>query len=260
MEGLKIKKYLQITRKRFDPLALVFSFTGLIIVVIATGVIADPKKLLDLRSIAIVFGGTIASILFQFDFSTTFRTMILIFRSFLGTPEKPVIRVVKELDRAILKDKQLSDLREGKELSGELLNDIVYMSQQKLLFDEIDAFVTSRVSDEFLERKIAVNLLNRAAIIAPSLGLFGTVIGLIGLLSSLSNPAQIGPSMALALMTTAYGAGLGSLIFTPLAGRIEHHNEIYIEVHKQILSKVGILLNREERQFDSETLPDASGF
>jgi chemotaxis protein MotA len=57
--------------------------------------------------------------------------------------------------------------------------------------------------------------------------------------------------MSLALMTTAYGAGLASLIFTPLAGRLEHHNHIFLECHKQILSKIGILIQRDDRSMDS---------
>ena len=114
-----------------------------------------------------------------------------------------------------------------------------------------DAFVTARVADEYLGRGVAVSLLSRGAMIAPSLGLFGTVMGLIGVLKSLANPAELGPSMSLALMTTAYGSILGTLVFTPLAGRLEHHNQIFIEVHKQLLSKVGILLEREDRSLEA---------
>ena len=165
---------------------------------------------------------------------------------------------MRQLDEAILGERGLSELREGSEIDGELLNDVVYMHNQGLIFEEIDEFVTSRISEEFLEKKTTVHLLNRAALIAPALGLFGTVMGLIGVLKSLSDPSNIGPSMSLALMTTAYGAGLGSLVFTPLAGRIEHHNEIFMEFHKQFLSKVSILLNRDERRMDVINRPEVN--
>ena len=66
--------------------------------------------------------------------------------------------------------------------------------------------------------------------------------------------------MSLALMTTAYGAGLSSLVFHPLAGRLEHHNEIYLETHSQLLSKIGVLLNRDERRFDVDLVePETTG-
>jgi chemotaxis protein MotA len=67
----------------------------------------------------------------------------------------------------------------------------------------------------------------------------------------MSSPGQIGPAMSLALMTTAYGAGLASLIFTPLAGRLEHHNHIFIECHKQFLAKVGLLIKRDDQSMDT---------
>ncbi|SMF06346.1 motility protein A [Pseudobacteriovorax antillogorgiicola] len=256
MDGLNLKKYLMTSRKRFDPIALVISIIGLVAVVFSIAAKESLQSYFDLRSILVVVVGTFASLLFQFDFGTSIYSLRLVIMSFLGTPEKKIIDTIHQIDEAILEDMKLQDLREGDNINGELLNDIVYMFKQGLLFEEIDEFVTSRVSDEFLGRKVAVDLLRRAAIIAPALGLFGTVIGLIGVLKSLSDPSQIGPSMSLALMTTAYGAGIGSLIFTPLAGRLEHHNTIYLEVHQQILSKIAILLKRDERNPKSEFKPE----
>lgn len=250
MDGLKDKKYLQTIHQRFDPIALVLSTVGLFVVFLSVSGVGGGS-FIDVHGMIIVIGGTFASLLFQYDFTTVYRSSLVVTRSFLGTPELPVLAMMREIDGAILNDASLVDIREGQELNGELLNDIVYMHNQGLLFEEIDAFVTARIKDDFLHRKVASNLLSRAATIAPALGLFGTVIGLVGVLKSLSSPAQIGPSMSLALMTTAYGAGLGSLIFTPLAGRLDHHNHIYVEIHRQLLTKIGILLTRDDRRFDA---------
>ena len=260
LEGLDGKKYLHTTRKRFDPLALIISVVGLSSILFTVISYDLSGRLIDLRSITIVVGGTLASVLFQFDFSSSLYSIVLIARSFLGTPDKNILGVLRTLDEAILSESSLTEVSEGSELSGELLNDIVFMNNQGLLFEEIDEFVTSRVADEYLGRQIAVTLLNRAAVIAPALGLFGTVVGLIGVLKSLQNPGEIGPAMSLALMTTAYGAGLGSLVFTPLAGRLEHHNTIFLEVHKQLLNKVGVLLHRDERRLDRVEIPEVAGF
>ncbi len=256
MNGLFQKKYLHTKRKRFDPIALTMSLAGLAAVIAAVGDFKNYQAYFDLRSLLIVVGGTFASILFQFDFSSSLQSLGLVLKSFLGTPEKKLLSIIKQLDEAILNQINLRELRDGSEINGELLNDIVYMHYQGLLLEEINEFVTARISDEFLSRKIAVDLLRRAAIISPALGLFGTVMGLIGVLQTLSSPADIGPSMSLALMTTAYGAGLGSLVFTPLAGRLEHHNTIFIEAHEQILSKTGILLHRDERDPNSSLHPE----
>jgi chemotaxis protein MotA len=255
MDGLRENKYLQITKKRFDPLALFISLGALTVVFAAVSGGSTLSHFLNMRSILIVFVGTLASLLFQFDFSSILYTLMLVFKSFMGSPEKNVLGIIRQLNDAIVNDAFLTDLREGSELNKELLNDIVYMHNRGLLYEEINEFVTSRISSEFFKRQAAVTILNRAAVIAPALGLFGTVIGLIGVLKTLSSPGEIGPSMSLALMTTAYGAGLGSLIFTPMAGRLEHHNAIFLQVHKELLSKVGILLTREERRLDKSHTP-----
>jgi chemotaxis protein MotA len=255
MEGLEAKKYTQTSRKRFDPFALILSTAGIVVVFLAVGGVEKIGSFMDFRSLVVVFCGTLSILLFQFDFGSAFQSFLVTLNTFMGTPDKKLLGVLRELDETILSDGALFDIRDGDVLSGEILNDIVYMSKHGLLFEEIDAFVTSRLSDEYFKRQVSVSILNRGAIIAPALGLFGTVMGLIGVLQSLSDPSLIGPSMSLALMTTAYGAGIGSLVFTPLAGRLEHHNSIYLEVHKQLLSKVGVLLNRADRKLDKTIEP-----
>ena len=247
MDGLSFKKYMQTTKKHFDPLALLLSLAGIAAVLYSMSQHNKTSSYFDLHSLMIVLGGTLASLTFQFDLRSMLSSALMVAKSLLGTPEKSIMKIVRELDDALINQASLSELREGLIMDGELLNDIVFMHHQGLLFVEIDEFVTSRVADQYLGRKIAVDVLRKGMIIAPAFGLFGTVMGLIGVLKTLSDPTQIGNSMSLALMTTAYGAGLSSLVFTPLAGRLEHHNMIYLDVHQQILSKIGILLNREER-------------
>ncbi len=257
MDGLKLKKYLHTRRKKFDPLALLVSFAGLVTVIYALAEKGEFNNFLDTRSLLVVVCGTFAIILFQFDFKTFLQSIGFTIRSFLGTPDRKLANTLIELDRTIISNGKLTELREGEAITGELLNDVIFMHRQGLLFDEIDEFITARVRDELLGRRVAVDLLRKASLTAPALGLLGTVIGLIGVLKSLSDPSKIGPSMSLALMTTAYGAGLGSLIFTPLSGRLEHHNIIYLEVHEQLLNKVSILIKRDEHNIDHQFIAEA---
>jgi chemotaxis protein MotA len=61
---------------------------------------------------------------------------------------------------------------------------------------------------------------------APTFGMLGTVIGLINMLGNLSDPAQLGIGMALALLTTLYGVAFANLVFLPIAGRLERLNAV----------------------------------
>jgi chemotaxis protein MotA len=60
--------------------------------------------------------------------------------------------------------------------------------------------------------------------IAPAMGLIGTLIGLIQMLGHLDDPAMIGPGMAVALITTFYGALMATLILSPLAAKLERNS------------------------------------
>ncbi|MBO6782735.1 MAG: MotA/TolQ/ExbB proton channel family protein [Alphaproteobacteria bacterium] len=79
------------------------------------------------------------------------------------------------------------------------------------------------------------DILRRAAEVAPAMGLIGTLVGLVQMLGNLSDPSAIGPAMAVALLTTFYGAVLGNMVFSPLASKLERKsdeeallNEIYL--------------------------------
>jgi chemotaxis protein MotA len=56
---------------------------------------------------------------------------------------------------------------------------------------------------------------------APSMGMIGTLVGLVGMLSKLEEPSKIGPAMAVALLTTLYGAILSFVVFGPIAEKLE---------------------------------------
>lgn len=81
----------------------------------------------------------------------------------------------------------------------------------------------------------SVSIFKKAAEISPAMGLIGTLVGLIQMLANLDDPNTIGPSMAVALLTTFYGALLSNVVFTPLASKMERNsaedmllNQLYV--------------------------------
>jgi len=74
---------------------------------------------------------------------------------------------------------------------------------------------------------------------APTMGIIGTVMGLIRVLGNLTDPSQLGPSIALAFTATLYGVASANLIFLPIASKIKSHAQSHIHGMEMIL--VGIL-------------------
>jgi chemotaxis protein MotA len=79
---------------------------------------------------------------------------------------------------------------------------------------------------------------------APAFGMIGTLIGLVQMLSAMDDPESIGPAMAVALLTTLYGALLANLICLPIADKLaskvqsEHtKRSLVIEAVGQIAEK-----------------------
>jgi chemotaxis protein MotA len=75
---------------------------------------------------------------------------------------------------------------------------------------------------------------------SPAFGLIGTIIGLILMLRNLQDTAQIASGMAVALLTTFYGAMAAYLIFLPIAGKLKRRSEEEIFIKEVIIR--GVLL------------------
>lgn len=68
--------------------------------------------------------------------------------------------------------------------------------------------------------------------------MIGTLIGLVGMLGSLSDPSSIGPKMAVALLTTLYGAFLANVVFLPLSKKLEKISEEEYAIKEALLEGV----------------------
>lgn len=80
---------------------------------------------------------------------------------------------------------------------------------------------------------------------APAMGLIGTLIGLIQMLSALDNPSAVGPAMAQALVTTFYGAVLSNLVFQPFAGKLRARHDAELLVQLITIEGAASLAKRE---------------
>ena len=82
---------------------------------------------------------------------------------------------------------------------------------------------TLNIEIESLKQRhmIIQDIFRKMAMYSPAFGMLGTLIGLIQMLSQLSNPETIGPAMAVALLTTFYGVLFSTLLFLPIAGKLK---------------------------------------
>ncbi len=89
---------------------------------------------------------------------------------------------------------------------------------------EIERTLRLELQATVARHKAAADILRRGGEVAPAMGLIGTLVGLVQMLSNLNNPATIGPAMAVAILATLYGAVLANVVLLPLAAKLDRNN------------------------------------
>ena len=87
---------------------------------------------------------------------------------------------------------------------------------------------------------------------APAMGMIGTLIGLVAMLANMSDPASIGPAMAVALLTTLYGAMLGNMVALPISDKVALRRNEESRIRNMIIDALmGIQAGQNPRVIDS---------
>ncbi len=89
---------------------------------------------------------------------------------------------------------------------------------------------------------------------APAMGMVGTLIGLVQMLQTMSDPSSIGPAMAVALLTTLYGALLAFFLFNPIADKLEGRTKDEVRNMAVIVEGIESVLNKENPRIIRERL------
>nr|WP_246462888.1 MotA/TolQ/ExbB proton channel family protein [Nitrospirillum iridis] len=91
--------------------------------------------------------------------------------------------------------------------------------------EDVERILRTEIEAQQARSRHAAAVLRRASEVAPAMGLIGTLVGLVQMLGNLQDPAAIGPAMAIALLTTFYGALVGNMALAPLAGKLERNTD-----------------------------------
>ncbi len=104
----------------------------------------------------------------------------------------------------------------------------------KVPIDDIKTILDYKIRKIVGKLDYDISVVRQLAVLAPSFGLLGTVIGLIKMLLNMNDFNSLGANMALALITTLYGIIIGNLFFIPIAVQIEKRKDMSIKNHENI--------------------------
>ncbi|WAM30962.1 flagellar motor protein [Caldicellulosiruptor naganoensis] len=198
----------------------------------------NPAKLLQISAALIVFGGTTAAVLVSFPMSEiklAIKHLKMVFMDkkidFAGIVEQ----LVQLSDRA-RKEGLLALEQEIPNIQNPLLK-----KGLGLVVDGIEGEVIRDILDREVylaenELKSAAEVFEAAGGYAPTMGIIGTVMGLISVLGNISNPDELGPAIAVAFVATLYGVSSANLIWLNFGKKIKTKakqermlNEIIVE-------------------------------
>ena len=197
---------------------------ALMIMPMASG--AGLSAFADGASVQIVLGGSLAVLLMRSklsDFITMWASVFAkVFTAKVDDP-KELIEQVTELANIVRKDGMIA--LEGQDIPNPFLAKGV-----SLLVDGTPAeVVTANLENDNdlmkVRHETAVAMWVSWADIAPAMGMIGTLIGLVGMLQNMSDPKSIGPAMAVALLTTMYGAIVANVLAKPISEKLQALSE-----------------------------------
>jgi len=90
--------------------------------------------------------------------------------------------------------------------------------------------------------------------ISPAMGMVGTLIGLVQMLQTMDDPSKIGPAMAVALLTTFYGAVMANVMFLPMAGKLRLRSESEMLIKTLIIEGMQSILSGENPRIMEQKL------
>ncbi|ABM17419.1 flagellar motor protein PomA [Marinobacter nauticus] len=181
---------------------------------------ASPGMFINPPSLLIVIGGTLLVVLAKFSLAQFFDAFKVAARAFkFKLPETQAsIEELVEIANIARKEGVLGI--EGREVSSPFLGQGIQMLVDGQDGNTIKQLLNKERLMTLEHNRSGAKVFTAMADVAPAMGMIGTLIGLVQMLSNMEDPKSIGPAMAVALLTTLYGAMIATMIATPIADKL----------------------------------------
>ncbi len=191
-----------------------------ILVAITAG--STPAMFIHIPSMLITTGGMISATLIHFSLRQVLKIIPIVKKTiFCKLPSmEEIIQKMVNYSAINRRDGALALERHTQDVSDPFMLKSLQMIIDGQDGEKIEQTLVNEIRCLQQRHQDGKKILDFMGASAPAFGMIGTLIGLIAMLSSLSDPSGLGQGMAVALITTFYGALMANLIFIPLAGKL----------------------------------------
>ena len=211
---------------------------------------------IHIPSFMITVGGTFAATLINFPLAEILRiskAAIKVLKSHAFDPSAPIPVLIRFAEKA-RQEGLLSIENEMSKVDDEFL-----VSGMNLVIDgtspeDVREIMETEIEYLMERHKRGQQLFLAMAKYSPGFGMIGTLIGLISMLKTMNDPATIGPSMAVALITTFYGVLMANLVFMPVAGKLKTRTADELLMRHIIVEGIIMIQAQSNPRFIAKTL------
>ena len=219
-------------------LGLILGFGAMVGMVVIEG--GELQGLLNTAAAVVVFGGTFGALLVSFPLADVATLPKLLGKTFGAEIKPPVERLGLYVGLA---EKARREGLLALESDTEEIADRFARKGLMMVVDGIDPEVVRGILEKdlhMLDRRHqrGIQMLEAMGGFSPTMGILGTVMGLVHVLGSLSEPAALGESIAAAFVATLYGVASANLIWLPMGNKLKAKSRAELEGHRLTLDAV----------------------
>ncbi len=220
-------------------LGILFGFMGtwaLILWAILAG--GDIRFFVDVPSLIMVVGGSVTLVFFCFPMRTVKQIFTFIRKGFFGTTyniEKLIEDLVSFAEIA-RRDGILSLENVTRDIEDPFIVKGIQMAVDGTDPELIEQILNNELDNVIERHANGKSVMDSMGKYAPALGMIGTLVGLVIMLQNMDDPSKIGPGMAVAILTTMYGAIIANAFALPLSDRLQRRSAEEV-LYKTIIIK-----------------------
>jgi len=215
----------------------------------------DIGLFFNVPGILIVLGGTIAATLIKFRLGDILSAFALAVRTAFqdkgSTPNKIYEQV---LDMAAISRKTGPLALQEYKIENNLLRQGIRLIVDGYSLENTRHIIRQEAHQMMIRQERGETMFRGIGDSAPAFGMIGTLVGLVQMLAKLDDPASIGPSMAVALLTTFYGALIANLIAIPLADKLSEKTKNDVTINELIIESIILIHQKQGSQIVAEAL------
>ena len=211
---------------------------------------------INIPSVMIVVGGTLGATMIHYplkDVFGVFKVVKNVFFTKAWSTQEIIDRFI-EFSNISRKEGMLALEDQISEMDDQFISKGLQLAIDGMQPESIREILEVEI-DYLQERhRFGAEILDTMATFFPAMGMIGTLIGLVQMLQTMEDPSTIGPAMAVALLTTFYGAVAANLVCLPMAGKLRKRSRDETLIKEMVINGIMAISNGENPRIIEQKL------